>query len=186
MSEFFVYLLLSAVIGGLPLWPLLLSVKGTIFSNETKLTFKDLLVEWGFELAVLAVLLEFCKGLVVTLIALNFWESWQGVALFGLAVAMICQRFMYRKFSVHGLAIFCGAMFIVSSSGFKLFSAIWLSMLILLRSHFRAAVAGLVTLTVFTVVSSFPDYTVVFCLGFTLVYMLTGIRKSGCQLFPKI
>ncbi|WP_366921872.1 glycerol-3-phosphate acyltransferase [Metallumcola ferriviriculae] len=171
MPEFFLFSAFAALIGALPVKYLFLQIKNTplLKQNEGRLTVKDLITHIGFEMIALITVLELIKGLLVAVLALNFWTDWQWMAAWGILSAILVEQITHQKFRQKGLPLFCGGLLVVAPAMLKIFLALWLSLLILSRNLYLAQVAAAALLMTILYLSREPNYLVFLTAGYLAV-----------------
>ncbi len=184
MPEFFLFAVFAALAGAIPVRSLLIRFKVTPLLDESgeKLTVKDLLINLGFEITAIAVLLEAIKGMIITLVALNFWYSWQWVAVMGILTAIVVHRATNNCYCLRGTAIFCGGLLIIDPAMLKLFLAMWLSLLILLRNQQFTHILSLTAFSLAVWWSGAPAYLYLLGFGCMTVTIIMEFWQKYCFL----
>ncbi len=176
MPEYFFYIGASVLIGRISLFPLILRLNEPDYSISTV---KDMVEIWGLEFTLLIITAEFLKGILVSIIALNFWYQWQYLAVVGLLASLVTQQLTSHKFRIGSMAIFSGGLLIIAPDVLKLFIALWFSMLVLTRNQPISLFASLLSLSIFIWINKDPYYLLSFIAAYTIILVVTYWYSRG-------
>ena len=176
MPEYFFYIGASVLIGAISFFPLILRLSESDYSISTV---KDMVEILGLEFTLLIIATEFLKGILVSIIALNFWYQWQYLAVVGLLAAVVTQQLTCRKFRIGSMAIFSGGLLIVAPNVLKLFIALWFSMLVLTRNQPISLFTSLLSLSIIVWINKDPYYIFSFSTAYMIILGLTYWHSRG-------